>query len=56
MLNLNLHRARDLADVTREIDINLHGPLQMIQQVPFAPENPLCCADVNGPLFVIEGW
>ena len=32
MRNLRLHQARDLADVTREIDINLRGPLQMIQQ------------------------
>ena len=32
MRNLNLHQARDLADVTREIDINLSGPLLMIQQ------------------------
>ena len=32
MRNLNLHETRDLADVTREIDTNLRGPLQMIQQ------------------------
>ncbi len=32
MRNLNLNEARDLTDVTREIDINLSGPLQMIQQ------------------------
>ncbi len=32
MRSLNLHQPRDLADVTREIDINLRGPLQMIQQ------------------------
>ena len=32
MRNLDLNQPRDLADVTREIDINLRGPLQMIQQ------------------------
>ena len=32
MRNLNLHQTRELNDVTREIDINLRGPLQMIQQ------------------------
>ena len=32
MRNLDLTRARALADVTREIDVNLRGPLQMIQQ------------------------
>ena len=32
MRSLRLRETRDLADVTREIDINLHGPLQMIQQ------------------------
>jgi uncharacterized oxidoreductase len=32
MRNLDLTRARPLADVTREIDVNLRGPLQMVQQ------------------------
>lgn len=32
MRNLNLNRSRDLQDVTREIDINLSGPIRMIQQ------------------------
>jgi len=32
MRNLDLTRARALADVTREIDVNLTGPLQMVQQ------------------------
>jgi uncharacterized oxidoreductase len=32
MRNLNLNTPRDLLDVTREIDINLSGPLRMIQQ------------------------
>jgi uncharacterized oxidoreductase len=32
MRNLDLTRARALADVTREIDVNLRGPLQMVQQ------------------------
>ncbi len=32
MRNLNLNAERDLTDVTREIDINLSAPLQMIQQ------------------------
>src|SRR5271165_2908178 len=29
MRNLNLNRARDLTDVTREIEINLCGPIRM---------------------------
>ena len=32
MRNLNLNTDRDLTDVTREIDINLSGPVRMIQQ------------------------
>jgi uncharacterized oxidoreductase len=32
MRNLNLNKPRDLLDVTREIDINLNGPIRMIQQ------------------------
>jgi uncharacterized oxidoreductase len=32
MRNLNLNRDRDLTDVTREIEINLMGPIQMIQK------------------------
>jgi uncharacterized oxidoreductase len=32
MRNLNLNTPRDLLDVTREIDINLSGPVRMIQQ------------------------
>ena len=32
MRNLNLNQYRDLNDVTREIEINLSGPVRMIQQ------------------------
>ncbi len=32
MRKLNLNQSRGLADVTREIDINLSGPVRMIQQ------------------------
>ncbi len=32
MRNLNLQQDRDLKDVTREIEINLSGPVRMIQQ------------------------
>ncbi len=32
MRNLNLNDARDLTDVTREIEINLSGPVRMVQQ------------------------
>ena len=32
MRNLNLNQARDLNDVTREIEINLSGPVRIIQQ------------------------
>ena len=32
MRNLNLNQDRDLIDVTREIEINLSGPVRMIQQ------------------------
>jgi uncharacterized oxidoreductase len=32
MRNLNLNKDRDLQDVTREIEINLSGPVRMIQQ------------------------
>ncbi len=32
MRNLNLNRDRDLNDVTREIEINLSGPVRMTQQ------------------------
>ena len=32
MRNLNLNQGRDLEDVTREIEINLSGPVRMIQQ------------------------
>jgi uncharacterized oxidoreductase len=32
MRNLDLNRDRDLTDVTREIEINLSGPVRMIQQ------------------------
>jgi uncharacterized oxidoreductase len=32
MRNLDLTRPHALADVTREIDVNLRGPLQMVQQ------------------------
>jgi uncharacterized oxidoreductase len=36
MRNLRIDRARDLLDVTREIDINLSGPIRMVQQ--FLPQ------------------
>ena len=32
MRNLKLAASRDLKDVTREIDVNLSGPIQMVQQ------------------------
>jgi len=32
MRNLNLTHVRALSDVTREIDVNLRGPVQMVQQ------------------------
>src|SRR5580692_6001019 len=32
MRNLNLNQVRALEDVTREIDINLSGPVRMVQQ------------------------
>jgi uncharacterized oxidoreductase len=32
MRNLNLNQVRDLNDVTREIEINLNGPVRMVQQ------------------------
>src|SRR6202162_5613211 len=32
MRNLNLSQPRDLNDVTREIEINLNGPVRMVQQ------------------------
>jgi uncharacterized oxidoreductase len=32
MRNLNLNQARDLKDVTREIEINCSGPVRMVQQ------------------------
>lgn len=32
MRNLNLNHDRDLLDVTREIEINLSGPVRMVQQ------------------------
>lgn len=32
MRNLNLNQNRDLMDVTREIEINLSGPIRMIQE------------------------
>ena len=32
MRNLNLNQDRDLTDVTREIEVNLTGPVRMIQQ------------------------
>jgi uncharacterized oxidoreductase len=40
MRNLNLNVPRDLLDVTREIDINLSGPVRMIQQ--FLPHLKTC--------------
>ena len=32
MRNINLNDTRDLSDLTREIDINLSGPIRMVQQ------------------------
>ena len=32
MRNLDLNQTRDLNDVTREIEINLNGPVRMVQQ------------------------
>ncbi|MEJ0010276.1 MAG: SDR family NAD(P)-dependent oxidoreductase [Alphaproteobacteria bacterium] len=32
MRNLDMNKPRDLADVTREIEINLNGPVRMVQQ------------------------
>ncbi len=32
MRNLDLNRPRELTDVTREIDVNLSGPVRMVQQ------------------------
>ncbi|WP_428483514.1 SDR family oxidoreductase [Rhodopila sp.] len=32
MRNLKLNEARDLEDVTREIEVNLSGPIRMVQQ------------------------
>jgi uncharacterized oxidoreductase len=32
MRNLNLNKIRDLNDVTREVEINLSGPVRMVQQ------------------------
>ena len=32
MRNLNVNKLRSLTDVTREIDVNLNGPVQMVQQ------------------------
>lgn len=32
MRNLDLNQARELTDVTREIEINLNGPIRMVQQ------------------------
>ena len=32
MRNLDINKARDLVDVTRELDINLCGPIRMVQQ------------------------
>jgi uncharacterized oxidoreductase len=36
MRNIDLTGARPLADITRELDVNLRGPIQMIQQ--FLPQ------------------
>jgi uncharacterized oxidoreductase len=47
MRNLNLNRSRDLQDVTREIEINLSGPVRMIQQfLPHLKTRP-CALIVN---------
>ena len=42
MRNLNLNDAHDLTDVTREIDINLAGPIRMVQQ--FLPHLKGCAS------------
>lgn len=36
MRNLDIQQARDLGDVTREIEINLNGPIRLVQQ--FLPQ------------------
>ena len=40
MRNLNLNSDRDLNDLTREIEINLSGPVRMVQQ--FLPHLKMC--------------
>ena len=41
MRKLNMHDARDLKDVTREIEINLMGPIRMTQEfLPFLKKQP----------------
>jgi uncharacterized oxidoreductase len=55
MRNLDLNQARDLNDVTREIDINLSGPVRMVQQ--FLPhlktrENALIVNVSSGLAFI----
>lgn len=41
MRNLNLNQDRDLSDVTREVETNLNGPVQMIQQfLPHLKKSP----------------
>ena len=41
MRNLNMNEARPLTDVTRELDVNLNGPVQMVQAfVPHLKNRP----------------
>ena len=52
MRNLDLSRLRPLEDVAREIDVNLRGPIQMVQQfLPqlrvMAPERTRLIADLE---------
>ena len=41
MRNLNMNDPRALTDVTRELDVNLHGPVQMVQAfLPHLKQKP----------------
>ena len=41
MRNLNMNEARPLTDVTRELDVNLNGPVQMVQAfIPLLKNRP----------------
>jgi uncharacterized oxidoreductase len=55
MRNLNLNQDRDLNDVTREIEINLSGPVRMVQQfLPHlkAPKGALIVNVSSGLAFI----